>query len=72
LTGEQLQRGLQEKASLADLHAGGAALVAGGEDLSPEVRLYPLGTAAALARILAEDVDLASGSPPGEGSPPGS
>jgi hypothetical protein len=53
LTGEQVRRGLERRLALTELLAGGAALVAGGEGLSPETRLYPLGTAVALAKVLA-------------------
>ena len=51
LTRRQVARGLERKPRLADLLAEGASLVAGGEDLDPDTRLYPLGTAAALAHL---------------------
>jgi 8-oxo-dGTP pyrophosphatase MutT (NUDIX family) len=51
LTRRQVVQGLERKPTLAQLLAEGASLVAGGEDLSPALRLYPLGTAAALAHL---------------------
>jgi 8-oxo-dGTP pyrophosphatase MutT (NUDIX family) len=51
LTKEQVIRGLQRKPTLAELLGEGALLMAGGEDVDPQVRLYPLGTARALAQI---------------------
>jgi 8-oxo-dGTP pyrophosphatase MutT (NUDIX family) len=52
LTEEQVIQGLDRKPRLADLLDEGACLVAGGEALDPQVRLYPLGTARALAHVL--------------------
>lgn len=52
LTPNQVIRGIQRRSTLAELLEGGAHLVAGGKGLSPATRLYPLGTAAALAHIL--------------------
>jgi len=51
LTKEQVIRGLGRKPTLAELLDEGALLVAGGEDVYPQVRLYPLGTARALAQL---------------------
>jgi ADP-ribose pyrophosphatase YjhB (NUDIX family) len=52
LTEEQVLRGPARKPTLAELLEEGARLVAGGERLSPQTRLYPLGTARALAEVL--------------------
>jgi 8-oxo-dGTP pyrophosphatase MutT (NUDIX family) len=56
LTPAQVVRGPayepEEWPSLGDLCREGAVLVAGGETLDPETRLYPLGTAVALAHVL--------------------
>lgn len=52
LTEEQVLRGPGRKPRLAELLDEGAQLVAGGERLSHETRLYPLGTARALAEVL--------------------
>ena len=43
--------GLERRPSLAELFGEEASLVAGGENLDDQVRVYPLGTAAALACI---------------------
>lgn len=45
-------RGLERRPTLAELLAEGASMVAGGEVVSREARLYPLGTAVALAQVL--------------------
>jgi 8-oxo-dGTP pyrophosphatase MutT (NUDIX family) len=52
LTIEQVIQSLGNKPELAKLLDDGASLVAGGEHLDPRLRLYPLGTAMALAHIL--------------------
>jgi hypothetical protein len=52
LTAEQVARGPERKPTLSKLIAEGARIVAGGEKVDPQVRLYPLGTAVALARLL--------------------
>jgi 8-oxo-dGTP pyrophosphatase MutT (NUDIX family) len=52
LTAEQVLRGPERKPALAELIAEGARIVAGGEALDPQTRLYPLGTTRALARVL--------------------
>jgi 8-oxo-dGTP pyrophosphatase MutT (NUDIX family) len=52
LTAEQVVRGPERKPTLDELIAEGARIVAGGETLNRQVRLYPLGTAAALAHVL--------------------
>lgn len=52
LTAAQVIRGLERRPTLAEVIEEGASLVAGGETLSREVRLYPIGTARALAHIL--------------------
>ena len=54
LTKEQVVRGLERKPTLAELLKEGALLLAGGEQVDRQVRLYPLGTAAALAHILGQ------------------
>jgi len=53
LTERQVIRGLDCKPTLAELLEEGASLVAGEEHVDLQVRLYPLGTARALAHILA-------------------
>ena len=52
LTPEQVIRGPERKPTLAELTAQGARIVAGGETVDRQVRLYPLGTAVALAHVL--------------------
>jgi 8-oxo-dGTP pyrophosphatase MutT (NUDIX family) len=52
LTVEQVIQSLNNKSELAELLADGASLTAGGEHLDHRLRLYPLGTARALAHIL--------------------
>ena len=52
LTEAQVAQGLERKPLLAALLAEGAALVAGKENVDCQVRLYPLGTARALAHLL--------------------
>ncbi len=52
LTAEQVVRGLERKPTLAELVDEGAVLTAGGEDMDRQIRLYPIGTARALAHIL--------------------
>ncbi len=52
LTPEQVIWGLERKPTLADLLDEGAIIVAGGEVVDPKTRLYPIGTALALARLL--------------------
>jgi 8-oxo-dGTP pyrophosphatase MutT (NUDIX family) len=52
LTTEQVIQGPSRKPTLAELMDEGAAIVAGCETLSRQVRLYPLGTAMALAHVL--------------------
>jgi hypothetical protein len=52
LTIEQVIQSLDNRPELAELLNGGASLVAGGEHLDRRLRLYPLGTAMALAQIL--------------------
>jgi 8-oxo-dGTP pyrophosphatase MutT (NUDIX family) len=52
LTAEQVVRGLERRPTLAELLTEGARIVAGGETLNCHIRLYPLGTAAALAHVL--------------------
>jgi 8-oxo-dGTP pyrophosphatase MutT (NUDIX family) len=51
LTQQQVAQSLDRKPSLAELLDEGALLVAGEENVDPEVRLYPLGTARALAHL---------------------
>jgi 8-oxo-dGTP pyrophosphatase MutT (NUDIX family) len=57
LTAEQVVRGLERKPTLSELIAEGARIVAGGEAVDRQVRLYPLGTAAALAHVLRHAAD---------------
>jgi 8-oxo-dGTP pyrophosphatase MutT (NUDIX family) len=57
LTEEQVIRGLERKPMLGELIAEGARIVAGGETANRQVRLYPLGTAAALAHVLRHAAD---------------
>ncbi|MFO7740976.1 MAG: NUDIX hydrolase [Anaerolineae bacterium] len=57
LTAEQVVRGPQRKPTLSELIAEGARIVAGGETADHRVRLYPLGTAAALAHVLRHVAD---------------
>jgi ADP-ribose pyrophosphatase YjhB (NUDIX family) len=52
LTAAQVIRGLERRPTLAELVEEGASVVAGGETVSRGVRLYPIGTAMALAHIL--------------------
>ena len=52
LTAEQVKRGPERRPSVAELIEEGGSVVAGGELLDWGVRLYPLGTAMALAQIL--------------------
>ncbi len=52
LTSEQVILGPERSPTLAELVDEGAVLVAGGEDIDRQLRLYPLGTARALASIL--------------------
>jgi hypothetical protein len=52
LTAEQVIQGLQRRPTLATLLDQEALLVAGGERIDHQVRLYPLGTAKALAHLL--------------------
>jgi len=56
LTKEQVIQGLERKPTLAELLGEGALLIAGGEDVDPQVRLYPLGTARALAQLCSVEV----------------
>jgi 8-oxo-dGTP pyrophosphatase MutT (NUDIX family) len=51
LTRRQVARGLDRKPTLGQLLDEGASLVAGGRGLDRVLRLYPLGTAAALAHL---------------------
>ena len=57
LTAEQVIRGLERKPTLEDLISEGASIVAGCDDVNRLTRLYPLGTARALARVLAFSQD---------------
>ena len=56
LTKEQVIQGLERKPTLAELLGEGALLIAGGEDVDPQVRLYPLGTARALAQLFSVEI----------------
>jgi 8-oxo-dGTP pyrophosphatase MutT (NUDIX family) len=52
LTAEQVIRGPEHRPTVAALLSEGASLVAGEEWIDPQTRLYPLGTARALAHVL--------------------
>jgi 8-oxo-dGTP pyrophosphatase MutT (NUDIX family) len=52
LTAGQVVRGPERRPTLAELLDEGARMMAGGEGVRRQVRLYPLGTAMALARVL--------------------
>ncbi len=52
LTAEQVIRGLERKPTLAELLHEGAWIVASAAPIDHQVRLYPLGTASALAHVL--------------------
>ncbi|MCP4416783.1 MAG: NUDIX hydrolase [Chloroflexi bacterium] len=52
LTAAQVARGAERKPTLAEVLAEGAWLVAGGEAVDAQTRLYPLGTARALSHLL--------------------
>jgi ADP-ribose pyrophosphatase YjhB (NUDIX family) len=52
LTAKQVIRGPERRPTLAELLAEDARIVAGGETMNRQVRLYPLGTAVALAHVL--------------------
>ncbi|MFQ5576422.1 MAG: NUDIX hydrolase [Anaerolineae bacterium] len=52
LTAGQVVRGPERRSTLAQLLSEGAAIVAGGAGVPRQTRLYPIGTAMALARIL--------------------
>jgi hypothetical protein len=52
LTKEQVVRGLERKPTLSELLNEGALLLTEGSYLDRQIRLYPLGTAIALAHIL--------------------
>jgi ADP-ribose pyrophosphatase YjhB (NUDIX family) len=52
LTAEQVVRGPERRPTVAELIDEGARIVAAGETVDPQIRLYPLGTAMALAHVL--------------------
>jgi len=52
LTPRQVIRGPERRPTLSQLLAEGATFVAGETEISPQTRLYPIGTAMALARVL--------------------
>ena len=52
LTAAQVIRGEQRRTTLATLLAEGASVIAGGESVGRHIRLYPIGTAKALALVL--------------------
>ena len=58
MTAEQVVQGLRGKRALSELLGDGALLVAGEEQIDPCLRLYPLGTARALAHILGQSSPL--------------
>lgn len=55
LTAEQIVRGPQRRPTLAELVEEGGSVVAGGERVNRAARLYPLGTAMALAQLLGHE-----------------
>jgi ADP-ribose pyrophosphatase YjhB (NUDIX family) len=55
LTAEQVMRGPERKPTLADVIDEGARIVAGEEAVDRKERLYPLGTARALAYVLRQE-----------------
>lgn len=57
LTVEQVIRGPERKPTLAELIDEGALIVAGAETVNRQVRLYPVGTAMALAHVLRHTTD---------------
>jgi 8-oxo-dGTP pyrophosphatase MutT (NUDIX family) len=57
LTAEQVIRGPERRPTLAELMDEGARVVAGGETVDRRVRLYPIGTAMALAHVLRHAAD---------------
>lgn len=61
LTAEQVIQGLKRKPMLAELLDEGARIVAGGEAVDQQSRLYPLGTAKALASVLRQAPSLSKG-----------
>jgi hypothetical protein len=58
MTAEQVVRGLDSKRTLSELLGDGALLVAGEKHIDPRLRLYPLGTARALAHIFRQSSQL--------------
>jgi len=52
LTEAQVIRGIEERPTVSDALTAGASLLAGEARVDPGLRLYPLGTATALGRIL--------------------
>lgn len=52
LTEEQVIQGIERKPTLNEIVSERGAVIAGCESVDPEVRLYPIGTARALAHIL--------------------
>jgi 8-oxo-dGTP pyrophosphatase MutT (NUDIX family) len=64
LTREQVIRGPSWKPTLAELLDEGAQIVASGEPLDGQTRLYPLGTASALAYVLRRMQGQPSPTPP--------
>ena len=58
LMAAQVVRGEQRRPTLATLLAEGATIVAGGESVGRQVRLYPIGTAKALALVLQASAGL--------------
>ncbi len=52
LTLEQVVRGPERRPTLSDLIGEGTRVVAGGETVDRQTRLYPVGTAMALAHVL--------------------
>ena len=57
LTEEQVIRGLEREPTLSELITEGARIVACGEMVDPQICLYPLGTARALALLLRHAAD---------------
>jgi ADP-ribose pyrophosphatase YjhB (NUDIX family) len=60
VSAEQVVRGPERKPTLEELCHEGARIVARGETVNRQVRLYPLGTAVALAHVLGHAADSLS------------
>jgi hypothetical protein len=61
LTAEQVIRGPERRPTLAELLDEGARIIAAGESVDQQARLYSLGTARALASVLRQAPYLSQG-----------